>query len=756
MGYSRHARYALLLAIGASCTAGSSATEYFVSPAGSDDGPGSRQRPFATIRKATSALHPGDRCFLREGVYREALRPARSGTPDNVITFSSYRDERAIISGADSITGWKGEDNGIYSAPMPWSLDDGNQVFSSGAMLTEACWPDAGKEHLFKPHRAVASGGSTNTVTCDDIPGPVDAWNGAQLWCAGGKAWICWSAAVTGYDADTHTLTFDQPKTRWYTPRKGNRFVLRGVRRALDAPGEWLYDADGQRLLLIPPEGADPGGLVIEAKRRRDAMDLSGRSHIDIHGIEFRAGGIRTDKNSSHITLKNLKGRYVSHSYTKDVSGWNGILVLGSHILIVNCDLGYSSSSLVSVKGHDNRIINCNIHHGGYAGLWRGTVSLAGRRIVFSHNTVRHAGRDLINTHGLMESLVQYNDVSEAGWLTTDLGMFYGHNTDFANTEFCYNLVHDNHAEHCAMGIYFDHLSHNAIVHHNVVWNMGMDPIRMNNPSYCNLVFNNTCWNSGGVRTFDHSKREDLFATRYFNNILNQSIRLPENAVLEDNVVTNTPRFKDAAAGDFRLAGGACPELGAYAPNHVLWKAGCDLQNPPNPLPVYKAPRFPWMNVVKNACFEFGTLEGWQKVASSKAKLVKGNGWGNGMVGGSAGDNHATGTSRFELQLGPGRDGVEQTIKGLSPFTTYTLSAWMRVADENGRVAVGVRGHGGAEISADVTSVEWTRRSVDFTTGPQATEITVYLAKTPGAEHAWCDNVTLPLRPARTSTIETE
>ena len=310
MGYSRHARYALLLAIGASCTAGSSATEYFVSPAGSDDGPGSRQRPFATIRKATSALHPGDRCFLREGVYREALRPARSGTPDNVITFSSYRDERAIISGADSITGWKGEDNGIYSAPMPWSLDDGNQVFSSGAMLTEACWPDAGKEHLFKPHRAVASGGSTNTVTCDDIPGPVDAWNGAQLWCAGGKAWICWSAAVTGYDADTHTLTFDQPKTRWYTPRKGNRFVLRGVRRALDAPGEWLYDADGQRLLLIPPEGADPGGLVIEAKRRRDAMDLSGRSHIDIHGIEFRAGGIRTDKNSSHITLKNLKGRY--------------------------------------------------------------------------------------------------------------------------------------------------------------------------------------------------------------------------------------------------------------------------------------------------------------------------------------------------------------------------------------------------------------------------------------------------------------
>ena len=102
-----------------------------------------------------------------------------------------------------------------------------------------------------------------------------------------------------------------------------------------------------------------------------------------------------------------------------------------------------------------------------------------------------HAGRDLINTHGLMESLVQYNDVSEAGWLTKDLGMFYGHNTDFANTEFRYNLVHDNHAEHCAMGIYFDHLSHNAIVHHNVVWNVGMDPIGSTTPAtatWCSTI----------------------------------------------------------------------------------------------------------------------------------------------------------------------------------------------------------------------------------------------------------------------------
>jgi len=720
--------------------------EYFVSPSGSDTNSGSKANPFATIKKAESVLNPGDTCFLRKGVYREVLRPMQSGTSGNVITFSNYRDEQVIISGADLLGNWKSDEDGIYWAPMPWTMPDGNQVFSDGIMLSEACWPNAGDEHLFNPTRAVASGGSKNTLTCENLPGTEDVWKGAQLWCAGGAAWICWTSIVTGYNAETHTLTFDKEKDSWYTPTKGNLFSLRGIRSALDAPGEWFYDPDKQRLLLIPPSGMNIHRLAIEAKRRDDVIDLSGRSYIHINGIEFRAGGVRTDQHSSHITLKNVKGSYVSHCYTDNISGKNGILIFGDNILLLSCDLGYSSASVVSVQGHDNRIINCNIHHGGYAGLWKGTVSLSGRRIVFSHNTVRHAGRDLINTHGLMESLVQYNDVSEAGWLTQDLGMFYGHNTDYANTEFRYNLVHDNRAKNSAMGIYFDHLSHNAIVHHNVVWNVGIDPIRINNPSYCNLVYNNTCWKSGNIVTFDHSNRNDLFASRYFNNISNKAIRLPANVALENNLLSDNPQFKDVAAGDYRLKKSNNPNLGAYAPTDTLWRAGCDLKNPPDPLPVYKAPHIPWMNAVKNACFEFGTLEAWQKIESSKAQLVKGNGWGNGMAGGKKGDEHLTGTSKFELRLGPGRDGVQQTITGLTPNTKYQLSAWLRVSEKDETVVLGVKDVGTAEVSVSLSEVAWTRRSIDFTTGPKATEATMYMLKSSqGDSFAWCDNVTLPL-----------
>jgi hypothetical protein len=722
------------------------ATDYFVSPQGTDGNPGTRQQPFATIHKAAGVLKPGDTCFLRKGVYREVLRPGQSGAPDAPITFANWQAEEVVISGADVLEGWHPEGDRVHSAPMAWSLSDENQVFTNGAMLSAASWPAPGEKALFHPLRATAEHGTTTTLRCDQIPGPDQVWQGAQLWCAGGAAWICWSSTVTGYDANTHQLTFEPARDSWYTPRKGSLFALRGVRRALHAPGQWFYDTAKQRLLLIPPDNMTVQQITVEAKRRAHAIDLSGRSHVHIRGIGFRAGGLRTDSQSSHIVLENLKGRYVSHSDLKDVSAKTGVLILGNHILMLGCDVGYSSASVVTVKGHDNRIINCHIHHGGYGGLWRGTVALSGRRILFSHNTVRHAGRDLINTHGLMESLVQYNEVSDAGWLTKDLGMFYGHNTDFANTVFRYNLVHDNHAEHCAMGIYFDHLSHNAIVHHNVVWNVGMDPIRFNNPSYNNLVFNNTCAQTGRVGTFDHSKREDLFACRYENNLFNEPVRLPNHVVVKNNRAVKNPPFKDPAVGDYRLNSADTPHIGAYALNDGLWRAGCNMENPPHPLPVYERPRIAWMNTIENACFEYGTLEGWQKTDAKRATLVGGNGWGNKVAGDG---EHATGTSRYELRLGPGPDGIRQVIKGLSPHTTYTVSAWLWVSTEETAITLGVKASDGPDVSVTANDRAWVRKGVDFTTGPKGTEATVYLriASAQGG-HAWGDNLTLPLRPA--------
>lgn len=57
---------------------------------------------YATLRGAAAAAQPGDVVLLREGTFREALDPPRSGVPGSEITFKSYPGETAVLSGVDA------------------------------------------------------------------------------------------------------------------------------------------------------------------------------------------------------------------------------------------------------------------------------------------------------------------------------------------------------------------------------------------------------------------------------------------------------------------------------------------------------------------------------------------------------------------------------------------------------------------------------------------------------------------------------
>jgi hypothetical protein len=755
----------LLTLVVCSCSAGEST--YYVAPNGNDAWSGKLAEPnkdgtdgpFKTLSKAVGVVQPGDACQVRKGVYRETLTPAGDGTAEKPIVFKAYEGETPVISGTDELTGWRTEEAGGHLARMEWDLGDQNQLFAGGVMLDEVRWP-ANKGTLLQPTRAVAEAGTANTLTDSKLEGGDDAYKGATLWCAGGERWICWSATITKFDAKTKTLTFEKPQPdRWYTPRKGSEYVLMGGKTAFSGDGQWRYERDAKTLTLYSRKA--PAG--VDAKRRLFAMDLSGRSHIQVIGLHFRAGGILTNEKTSHVLLKNLKGEYVGHSYVNDVSDKAGVLIRGSHIELNSCEFAFASGSIVRITGNDNRLVNCFIHDGCYGGKWNGTVAVAGRRHLVSHNTICDSGRDLVSIHRLMESLIQYNDLSNAGWITADLGMTYGHDTDFMGTVIRYNWVHDNKARGHSVGIYFDHLSHNCIVHNNVVWNVNGPPLQINNPSYFMLGFNNTFWRTRELVTFDHSHRNDLFGCRVQNNICNRAIKLPEHVVKENNLVAEEPPLVDAANRKFALKAGSPasaagvplkgvtdavttgrPDLGAYQSGQPEWKAGHDFKNPPNPkwdLPDNIA----YSNAVKNAAFETGTVECWTKTGDGKAETSKGNGWGN-EYGKSKPEK--TGTSRFELRLS-GKTGVEQTISGLHPNTAYQLSGWLKVGDEKDAAVLGVKGYGGADKTAASSSKEWTRVLVEFTTGANNTSAVVFIAKTSdGAGQAFADNVGLPRVPA--------
>ena len=84
---------------------------YFVAPDGNDGNPGTKDKPFATVQRAQSAVQAGDTVFLRGGIYhltetqiahKERIYACvtyldKSGRPGKYITYCAYPGERPVF-----------------------------------------------------------------------------------------------------------------------------------------------------------------------------------------------------------------------------------------------------------------------------------------------------------------------------------------------------------------------------------------------------------------------------------------------------------------------------------------------------------------------------------------------------------------------------------------------------------------------------------------------------------------------------------
>ena len=96
--------------------------EFHVSLTGCDHAPGTATEPFRTISKAASIALPGDTVKVHAGTYREWVSPANGGTAEHRIVYESAGDGEVIISGAEPISNWIEEGNGVWRAEVPNTL----------------------------------------------------------------------------------------------------------------------------------------------------------------------------------------------------------------------------------------------------------------------------------------------------------------------------------------------------------------------------------------------------------------------------------------------------------------------------------------------------------------------------------------------------------------------------------------------------------------------------------------------------------
>lgn len=129
-------------------------------------------------------------------------------------------------------------------------------------------------------------------------------------------------------------------------------------------------------------------------------------------------------------------------------------------------------------------------------------------------------------------------------------------------------------------------------------------------------------------------------------------------------------------------------------------------------------------NLLTNPGFETQTLSGW-----------------NGSYGNCSTDNNVPKTGDYAGKVGYG-SAISQTVTGLTPNTTYTLSGWIMV-DTAGQVAyIGAKNHGGTSVSKSTNTTAYSEKTVTFTTGATSTSAVIFVYQS-GTGYAFCDDLRL-------------
>ena len=100
-------------------------------------------RAYRTIQSAADAAKPGDTVLIDAGVYREWVKPSVAGTEAAPITFRAREKGKAVITGADVVTGWTKRPDGLWEKTMP--LKDFEGKFNPFTDMLHGDWFRANK-----------------------------------------------------------------------------------------------------------------------------------------------------------------------------------------------------------------------------------------------------------------------------------------------------------------------------------------------------------------------------------------------------------------------------------------------------------------------------------------------------------------------------------------------------------------------------------------------------------------------------------
>ncbi|MEQ9290035.1 MAG: right-handed parallel beta-helix repeat-containing protein [Cyclobacteriaceae bacterium] len=594
------------------CVIKLNAKDYYVSKDGADTNNGEESTPFLSISKAASLMVAGDRCIIKEGVYRETLSPAKSGSEGAPITFMAYEQDTVIVSATETINDWSQHNGNIYKATVDMPLGiERNMLYANSRSMDMARWPNNVDGNAFTIDAEPVDNGSGGHIERNGLPN--HNWSGGYIWYLGAHSGASWTRKVTS--SSSNRIDFEAVDVnKWpFNPhnptvfRNGNRgrFYLFGKLEALDIEKEWYADLASKTLYFYAPGGVSPNTMQTEYTAREESIELN-QDYIVIDGLHTFGGMVKVA--GDHCQLKNCVIRYgltgLDELDNTDAQMPIGsVTVEGSYNLIEHNLIEYGSGNGIAMlyawKGSTNNTVHNNIiRYVNTIGIHSNGIRSSTPYSTITNNTIYGCGRDGIYLSGT-NGLIAYNDVYDCMRINNDGGVFYTvGNANDKNTVIHHNWFHDSegpdYADGRAAGIYLDNHSKGYLVHHNMVWNVTWTGIQINWDNWNIDIYNNSIYKVEGAMgrwengyTIDdlviannYASEGEWIGTDIRSNIVNAES--PFISYTEMNFVPKaTSSLIDAGIEIEGITDGfkgQKPDVGAYESGGESWVAGADWQ----------------------------------------------------------------------------------------------------------------------------------------------------------------------------------
>ena len=452
--------------------------------------------PFASLDRAREEVRKRKSAGavtvqVRGGIYALpatfTLTAEDSGTEAAPVVWQAYPREKPLLLGGRTIGNFQAHQGPILKADVGAQGFAGvhfRQLFFKGARQHLARTPNFDPKNPYGGGWNYVDGKISNMYA--DIPGedkrtlrykggdipemarPAEA----EVFIFPRYNW--WNNVVRIESIDRAARTVKLAGDCSYAIRPGDRYYVRNLPEALDAPGEWYLDRQSQTLYFWPPAPITPDS--VSAPILETVVSLNRAAYVTLQGftIEGSEGNGVVVSGCDHCTLA---GCTIRNTVGRWDWGLSAVSVSGTNNSVVGCDIHDTGGHGIALSGGDrktltaaNNVADSNyIHHVGQMFKQGVGISMTGVGLKATHNLIHDGPRMGIMFSG-NNLLIELNEIRHMNLETEDTGAVYTGGRDWISsrgTVIRHNYFHDmlgyghDHAgrwlsPHFARGVYLD------------------------------------------------------------------------------------------------------------------------------------------------------------------------------------------------------------------------------------------------------------------------------------------------------------